>query len=222
MPLNRLKVAGMETVERTSAARAAATERALFASIALSPIATVITNPRLDDNPVVAANAAFCELTGYGESEILGRNCRFLAGASTEPWLTERIREAIRSPAPSLTELVNYRKDGTAFRNAVLIAPIFDADGSLAWFLGSQVEVSATDDAPRAIRQQRAQGMVARLSPRQRQVLAEMARGFRNKQIAWRLSISEKTVKMHRGLMLEKLGLSSTGDAIRLAVEAGL
>ena len=49
-----------------------------------------------------------------------------------------------------------------------------------------------------------------------------MARGYRNKQIAWRLSISEKTVKMHRGLMLEKLGLATSADAIRLAIEAGL
>jgi PAS domain S-box-containing protein len=213
----------MDGVGPASAAPGGTSERALFASIALSPIATVITNPRLPDNPVVAANAAFCALTGYDESEILGRNCRFLAGASTEPWLTERIRQAIRSPAATLTELVNYRKDGTPFRNAVLIAPILDPDGSVAWFLGSQVEVGSTDDdAPLAIRQQRAQGMVARLSPRQRQVLSEMARGFRNKQIAWRLSISEKTVKMHRGLMLEKLGLSTSGDAIRLAVEAGL
>lgn len=212
----------MEEVEPASAESLESTERELFASIALSPIATVITNPRLPDNPVVAANAAFCTLTGYTPSEILGRNCRFLAGKTTEPWLTERIRQAIRARAPTLTELINYRKDGTPFRNAVLIAPILDASGSVAWFLGSQVEVGSAEAAPLAIRQQRAQGLIARLSPRQRQVLAEMARGFRNKQIAWRLSISEKTVKMHRSLMLQKLGISSSGDAIRLAVEAGL
>jgi PAS domain S-box-containing protein len=197
-------------------------ERELFASIALSPIATVISNPRLPDNPVVAANAAFCRLTGYAEAEILGRNCRFLAGPTTEPGQTEQIRRAIRSPSASLTELVNYKKDGTRFRNAVLIAPIFGADGSVFWFLGSQVEVGDAADAPLAIRQQRARAAIGPLSERQREVLAEMARGYRNKQIAWRLSISEKTVKMHRGLMLQKLGLSSSADAIRLAVEAGL
>lgn len=200
----------------------APSERELFASIALSPIATVITNPRLEDNPVVAANDAFCALTGYTHSEIIGRNCRFLAGPKTDPHLTERIRSAIRSPAASLTELINYRKDGTRFRNAVLIAPIMDADGSPAWFLGSQVDVGEAEDAALAIRQQRARGAVEALSPRQRQVLGEMARGYRNKQIAWRLSISEKTVKMHRGLMLDKLGLATSADAIRLAIEAGL
>jgi PAS domain S-box-containing protein len=213
----------MHTNQRDQAAPPiAAEEKELFASIALSPIATVITNPRLTDNPVVATNAAFCALTGYAEVEIVGRNCRFLAGANTEPWLTDRIREAILSRTATLTELLNYRRDGTPFRNAVLIAPIFGADGEVAWFLGSQVDVTGPDDAPLALRRQRAQQLIAILSPRQREVLGEMAGGYRNKQIAWRLSLSEKTVKMHRGLLLAKLGVSSSADAIRIAVEAGL
>lgn len=219
---NAPKVAWMIEGESPTALTRRTSERDLFASIALSPIATVITNPRLPDNPVVAANAAFCALTGYAESEILGRNCRFLAGPATESWLTERIRSAIRAPTATLTELVNYRKDGTQFRNAVLIAPILGSDGNAAWYLGSQVDVSDPGDAPLAIRQQRARGLIGALSTRQRQVLSEMARGYRNKQIAWRLSLSEKTIKMHRRLMLDKLGLSSSAEEIRLAVEAGL
>ncbi|HEX9948006.1 MAG TPA: LuxR C-terminal-related transcriptional regulator [Allosphingosinicella sp.] len=197
-------------------------EAALADSIRLSPIATVLSNPRLPDNPIVAANAAFCALTGYAEAEIVGRNCRFLAGPRTEPWLTERIREALRSLRPSITELLNYRKDGTPFRNAVLIAPLFGADGEVAWFLGSQVEADPGPGAPLALRQQRAAGLAATLSPRQREVLKEMAAGQRNKQIAWQLGLSEKTVKMHRALLLEKLEVKTTADAIRLAVEAGL
>ncbi|MGZ8286794.1 MAG: LuxR C-terminal-related transcriptional regulator [Allosphingosinicella sp.] len=197
-------------------------EQALADSIRLSPIATVLSNPRLPDNPIVAANAAFCALTGYEESEIVGRNCRFLAGPSTEPWLTERIRQTLRDLRPSLTEILNYRKDGSPFRNAVLIAPLFGADGEVAWFLGSQVEVEAGSAAPLALRRQRAAGLAATLSPRQSEVLKEIAAGQRNKQIAWRLGLSEKTVKMHRALLLEKLGVKTTADAIRLAVEAGL
>ena len=197
-------------------------EEALAASIRLSPIATVLSNPRLPDNPIVAANAAFCALTGYGEDEIVGRNCRFLAGSDTEPWLTERIRQALRDLKPSLTELLNYRKDGSLFRNAVLIAPLFGADGRVAWFLGSQVEVDSGAQAPLALRRRRAAGLAGTLSPRQREVLKEMAAGQRNKQIAWSLGLSEKTVKMHRALLLDKLGVTTSADAIRLAVEAGL
>lgn len=197
-------------------------EEALFASIAHSPIATVISNPRQPDNPIVAANAAFCGLTGYDKPEIIGRNCRFLAGENTEPWLTERVRMAIRSLSPSLVELLNYKKDGSPFRNAVLIAPIFDAEGQVAWFLGSQVEVGEGVNAPLEFRQRRAERLVAKLPPRQREVLRQMASGYRNKQIAWRLSLSEKTVKMHRQLLLGNLGVATTADAIRIAVEADL
>jgi hypothetical protein len=53
-------------------------------------------------------------------------------------------------------------------------------------------------------------------------VLELMARGLLNKQIAWELKISEKTVKMHRSLLLEQLGVATSADAIQIAVEAGL
>jgi PAS domain S-box-containing protein len=194
----------------------------LFASIAASPIATVLTNPRVPDNPIIAANSAFYDLTQYGADEVIGRNCRFLAGPNTEPWLTERIREAVRHKRPTLVEILNYKKDGTPFRNAVLVAPVFDEEGELSWFLGSQVELGDDAAAPSLNRRERAAGLVRTLSPRQLQILQEMAAGFRNKQIAWRLSLSEKTVKMHRALMLEKLGVTTSADAVRIAVEAGL
>jgi DNA-binding NarL/FixJ family response regulator len=61
-----------------------------------------------------------------------------------------------------------------------------------------------------------------RLTVRQRQVLRLMARGLLNKQIAFELSISDKTVKMHRAALLDAVGARSSADAIRLAVEAGL
>ena len=202
--------------------RAAGEDEALFASVAASPIATVLTNPRLPDNPLVAVNAAFCALTGYPADEILGRNCRFLAGPGTEAWQTQSVRDAIRQLRPSLTELLNYRRDGTPFRNALIVAPLFDAAGAVAWFIGSQVEVGAGEAGPLALRRERAARLVGTLSERQREVLREMAMGQRNKQIAWRLSLSEKTVKMHRGLALQKLGVASSAEAIRIAIEAGL
>jgi DNA-binding NarL/FixJ family response regulator len=49
-----------------------------------------------------------------------------------------------------------------------------------------------------------------------------MANGLLNKQIAYELGIAEKTVKMHRALLLERLGVQTTAEAIRIAVEAGL
>jgi PAS domain S-box-containing protein len=194
----------------------------LVETVGFSPVATVLSNPRKPDNPLEVANEAFCALTGYPENEIIGRNCRFLSGDGTEPWLTERIREGVRTRRPVLVDILNYKRDGTPFRNAVLVTPLFDANGELSWFLGSQVELGTESSAVFAGRRERAVLAVKSLPPRQRQVLELIARGLLNKQIAWELKISEKTVKMHRALLMERLGVPTSADLIRLAVEAGL
>ena len=196
--------------------------RQLMDAVDASPLAMVLSNPRLPDNPLEVVNSAFCSLTGYSESDIVGRNCRFLAGESTEPLVTAQIREAIRDRRPVLVDILNYKSDGTPFRNGVMITPLFDPEGGLAWFLGSQVDLGRPSEDRLAARQARAAALVAELPPRQREVLEHMARGLLNKQIAWELKISEKTVKMHRALLLERLGVSTTAEAIRIAVEAGL
>lgn len=191
----------------------------LLEAIGQSPIPMVASNPLRADNPLEIVNPAFCALTGYGEDEILGRNCRFLSGDGTEEWLTEQIRDAVRRRVPTLVDILNYKKDGTPFRNGVLVAPLFDDEGEIAWFLGSQVELGA--DAGLDGRRSKARRLVDQLPARQKQVLQLMARGLLNKQIAWQLKISEKTVKMHRALMLQRLGVATSAEAIRIAVEAG-
>ena len=72
--------------------------------VADSPVPSVISDPRLPDNPIVACNSAFCDLTGYSTEEVIGRNCRFLSGPGTEPWLTEEIRRGVREHQPVLVE----------------------------------------------------------------------------------------------------------------------
>ncbi len=196
--------------------------RQLMETVGASPLAMVVSNPRLPDNPIEVANAAFCNLTGYAESDIVGRNCRFLAGESTEPWVTGEIRDALRDRRPLLVDILNYKKDGTPFRNGVMITPLFDAEGGLAWFLGSQVDLGEPSADRLSGRRGRAAALVADLPPRQKEVLESMARGLLNKQIAWEMKISEKTVKMHRALLLERLGVATSAEAIRIAVEAGL
>ncbi len=189
--------------------------------IGSSPIAAVISNPRLTDNPIVECNDAFIALTGYSREEIVGYNCRFLSGPDTEPWLTEMLRSGIRRRQPVMVEILNYKKSGTPFRNAVMVAPIFDAEGELEYFLGSQVEIA--EDVARANdeRRQASHDRIAALSPRQREVLLQLAAGKLNKQIAYELNISERTVKMHRAAVFAALGVRTGADAIRLAVEAG-
>jgi PAS domain S-box-containing protein len=191
-------------------------------SIRHSPIATVVSDPNIADNPLVAVNQAFLELTGYSEEEVIGRNCRFLRGPDTENTQTKKLRDSIHARQATLAELINYRKDGSRFRNAVMIAPLYDENGAVEYFVGSQIEVKQAVESITVVRQEQAAEIVDRLSPRQREILQQMAQGFRTKQIAYRLSLSEKTVQMHRMLLFKKLETSNAADAVRIAVEAGL
>ncbi|MEO7411355.1 MAG: LuxR C-terminal-related transcriptional regulator, partial [Sphingomicrobium sp.] len=104
---------------------------------------------------------------------------------------------------------------------AVMVAPIFDGDGELEYFLGSQVEIA--EDIARAndARRKSAFDRIAALSRRQREVLLHLASGKLNKQIAFDLGLSERTVKMHRAALFISLGVKTSADVIRLAIEAG-
>jgi PAS domain S-box-containing protein len=187
-----------------------------------SLVAAVVSNPRLPDNPIIACNKAFMDLTGYAEHEIIGRNCRFLRGDGTEPELTKELRVGIAAKVPVMVELLNYKKDGTPFRNAVMIAPIFDPEGELEYFLGSQVEIPGAAQKTSDIRAADAREKVATLSRRQREILQCIAAGRLNKQIAFELGLSERTIKLHRAAVLRALGVRTSADAIRMAIEAGL
>jgi hypothetical protein len=191
------------------------------ASIHRTPIATIVTDNRLDDNPIVEVNQAFEVLTGYRRDEIVGRNCRFLSGSGTDPEARAALRSAIEQARPTIVELLNYRKDGTPFRNAVMLAPVLDTDGGVAMFVGSQMEVDPTATGS-GLRRANAVQLVSRLPSRLRQTLELMASGYRNKQIGAMLGIEEKTVKMHRARLIQALGVSSSAEAIRIAVEAGI
>ena len=60
------------------------------------------------------------------------------------------------------------------------------------------------------------------LTPREREVLQLIAEGKTNKEIATSLTLSVYTVEAHRGRLMEKLNLHSTGELVRFAVRSGL
>jgi len=63
---------------------------------------------------------------------------------------------------------------------------------------------------------------IATLTPREREVLTHVIAGRLNKQIAGDLGTVEKTIKVHRGRMMEKLGVHTIVDLVRLAEKAGV
>jgi PAS domain S-box-containing protein len=197
-------------------------ESALFASILASPLASVITDPRRPDNPIRAVNGAFEALTDYTAAEVVGRNCRLLTGPDTDPAASRRLSAAIAERRPELVKLLNYRRDGSTFMNAAMIAPLFDGEGELRYFVGTQMEVAGSKLNDAATRNAAALAALKKLTKRQREILSLMSQGLRNKQIAVELRISEKTVKMHRAAMLDRLQVPTSMEAVRLAVEAEL
>ena len=64
--------------------------------------------------------------------------------------------------------------------------------------------------------------LVASLTPRESQVFAMVVRGRRNKQIAFDLNTSERTIKAHRHSIMEKLGVTSLAEAVSIAERLGL
>ncbi|MEO1028615.1 MAG: PAS domain-containing protein [Pseudomonadota bacterium] len=108
-------------------------------------LSVVITNPRLEDNPIVFVNRAFEQTTGYSRAVALGNNCRFLQGADTDPKAVTRIRNALADEVEVTVTLKNYRADGTPFWNELRLSPIFDDSGVLTYVLGIQRIVPSPD-----------------------------------------------------------------------------
>lgn len=189
----------------------------LMVDIALSNTAAVVTDPNAVDNPIVSCNAAFTRLTGYAPREVLGRNCRLLCGAETDPDASTSLGQAVRRRRPAIVELVNYRKDGSRFLNAVMIAPVYDRTGRLVAFVGSQSEVNSGSLAIRT----KSENRVEQLPRRQKEVLLGITQGKPIKLLAHELGISERTIKLHRAAALRNLCVRTNAEAIRLAIEAG-
>nr|AML78629.1 putative LOV domain-containing protein [Codariocalyx motorius] len=102
----------------------------------------VVSDATKPDYPIMYASAGFFKMTGYTSKEVIGRNCRFMQGADTDPDDVAKIREALQSGSTYCGRLLNYKKDGTPFWNLLTIAPIKDEDGRVLKFIGMQVEVS--------------------------------------------------------------------------------
>ncbi|BAU28721.1 PAS domain S-box-containing protein/diguanylate cyclase (GGDEF)-like protein [Aneurinibacillus soli] len=102
----------------------------------------LITDPHQNDNPIIYVNEVFTTNTGYTKEEVLGENCRFLQGDETNPDDRKKIREAIEAEKPVAVEILNYRKDGTAFWNEIFISPIFSEEHKLIYFVGVQHDIT--------------------------------------------------------------------------------
>ncbi len=100
-----------------------------------------------------------------------------------------------------------------------LTKPVDDAD--LLAAVARALDRATALHEERAVRA-RTESTLAALTARERQVLAQIAAGRLNKQIAAQLGTGEKTIKFHRGNLMRKLGVRSVADLVRLAERAGV
>jgi len=101
-----------------------------------------LSDPDLEDCPIIYANKSFERLTGYTPEEIVGRNCRFLQGEDREQEGRYQIAEAIKKNEAIEVNLRNYKKDGTLFYNHLKIVPLFDRKQRVLYYLGVQYDIT--------------------------------------------------------------------------------
>lgn len=109
-------------------------------SLALSyvPLALVLTNPHLEDDPIIYVNRAFEAVTGYSRASAIGRNCRFLQGPDTSRETVNHLREKVRAREEVTVDLLNYRADGAPFWNRLHVVPLLDEAGEVQFNMGVQ------------------------------------------------------------------------------------
>jgi len=132
------------------------------------------------ERPLVWVNPAFTAVTGYSFEESVGRNCRFLQGPGTDPAVPARMKRALAAGEPCAETLLNYRADGTAFWNHVVLSPILDADGAVTHYVGIQSDVSgqvaADAERERAMAEAQEARRAAEAAHTRLQLLAEVSR----------------------------------------------
>ena len=122
----------------------------VFGGFSRSQVAMVLTNPNLEDNPIVYANEAFVHTTGYARSAVIGRNCRFLQGDGTDKAAVDVLRAAIEADQNVAVDILNYKANGAPFMNRLVVSPILDSKGKSQYFIGIQKELRNGERDPNA------------------------------------------------------------------------
>jgi PAS domain S-box-containing protein len=174
------------------------------------------------DGVVTTWNSRAESLYGWSRAEAVGRHVTELTVAVSARGAAEEAMVALRRGESWQGSFQVRRKDGSVFTAYVKDSPILDDDGRLLGIVGVSIEIGdpALAEAVRSnIASNHNSGRRTRnLSPREREVLALLARGLTGEQIAERLVLSPETVRTHIRNAREKLGASTRVEAVTIAL----
>lgn len=86
----------------------------------------MVTDATLPGNPIIFANAAFLQLSGYSSEEVLGQDPHFMNGTDTDLMAIAEYEKAIAEGRETTIELLQHRKDGEPFRAVLYATPLDD------------------------------------------------------------------------------------------------
>lgn len=110
-----------------------------------------LADPSIKDCPIIYASEEFYRTSRYSRDDVIGRNCRFLQGPKTDRPTIARLGAMVKAGQESCETVLNYRRDGSAFMNLLLIAPLYDNRGAVRYFIGAQIDVSGLVEDGRGI-----------------------------------------------------------------------
>ncbi len=133
----------------------------LSLAVEQSPIAVIMTDL---DGQIQYVNAAFTRNTGYQPDEVLGKTPRVLKSGETSPTVYRDLWATIRAGKVWHGDLVNRRKDGTLYEDAMWVFPVTDSKGQVVRILALKEDVSRKRSLEAQFRQAQRMESIGRLA----------------------------------------------------------
>lgn len=122
------------------------------AAVEATRMPMVVTDPKIDGNPIIYVNQSFINLFGYSREEVLGQNYFFLAGPDTDPEVERHIRTAMMADESLDLEVPLRAKDGREVWAAQFVSPVHDDQGRVIQHFASFWDITRRVRAERRTR----------------------------------------------------------------------
>lgn len=130
--------------------------RLLESAVQQADESIIITTAELDlpGPQIIFVNPAFTRMTGYTSEEAVGRTPRILQGPQTDRRVLDRVRRNLSRGQLFRGDTINYRKDGTEYRQEWHVAPVRNESGEVTHFLSIQRDITARWESEDEVRAQ--------------------------------------------------------------------